>query len=389
MVKCLLWGPDRNYEPDLYERLDNAIRKVIAENDEVEFLFIKNDSFSNFAFPIAYTVKSEVTEKKVVLTKICSSVEDTTPMLKRCGWWGDRFNMIDIPPFLFDKLLIISCSESSASPGYAGNKKKRKALREADILISSYYPIIAGHERQFYEYANRHNITLLNVANPETEKFIKEQISTLPDKEKMIITGLMNGRTLDDLAKEYGVTYKTIHEWVKKGEITLRHRAFARAYKATQKSGEIESEKRCTVIVHPENGAFLKERLIVAEKFLKCYFCENVSFQIEASSYAKSDIFLSTEYTVFTNYDESNTAAIEATRKSFPHNNIINMPPELKGKRAQYLHTLKKLLRVSHFVIFYLPEENSLNKAVRELCSCSPALLIDLSNPLETVTKQC
>lgn len=193
MTTCTFIGSNQ-YDLNLYERIQIAVKDIVSKENEIEFLFYRRTmKFYHFCFLAVLKMKHQFPNKSITLTLFTNDIKEENPIGIKPIW---------PPTWAFDKIIPISFNDNTIKSGCIWNKIERKIIQECNYVIANCYPELHGIEYNLFKYAsNQTHIFISNITEKETIDFIKETINKLSFDERHILEQIDAGCTYTDLAK--------------------------------------------------------------------------------------------------------------------------------------------------------------------------------------------
>lgn len=354
MVTCSFLGHEHLYDLELYPSILKAVKRVVAQDTEIEFIFDKHNPFQFLCLAAILETRQHNPEKRLTTTFISDNNFDE--VWQEHGWmWTGLF-----PSCAFDKVIQRPKKAAELNKLHVEwRRDKRDLINRSDFLICYEYPDLRDHYCDLYEYSLRkRRLTVLNVVTDETAQAIIKSMDGLVTKEHYIVQSVKNGKSYTAIGAEFGVTGEAIRAKDHKARAQLRQFAWERIRKERHrykrppqtcavvlptKMDELD-EKRFRQVVHfltKQMGVttFLVEHLNCYSEFVNCLLkIRGVSrFRVE----------------LVTHYSDSVATTWGSTTEGFvpPFDGVINIGSEVKLLKTRYHRALLALLKRSDYAI--------------------------------------
>lgn len=389
-VTCSFLGHSELYDLGLFERVKQAVYSVVRKNGETEFLF-QNDYYPFYFLCLAAVleVKARFSHKSVTITFIGEKNELPDRWLNILS--GGLF-----PPCVFDRQIVLPTTDGTRFV-QEWKKADREIIRLSDYLICYIYPDLGDSFNDLYKFAVRQSrTTLLNVAATETAQFIRENITQLTTIQQYIIYELENGKSYSSIGKALGITGQGTRGKDHKGRKLLRTLAREHFNQQCAADGPIPPAA-CTVLMPNMAERLTLEEEDVFKRII--YFLMrqlHVSmFLVEQNNVYSSYVWLLRRITedkarivVATHFITPELVDWESVIHRYvpPYDEILNIDPQVKVRRAQYFRTLDAIMKRSEYIVCKLDSTYSKNVGLeKKIAKHKHLKIFDLSNPQELI----
>lgn len=226
-VRCTFYGLRSIYDVDLRDQMHDAIKKVVEENESIEFLIYLKDSVNLMFLTEAMLFRTSHPEKNIKVIKV-GAPDDEHPVnentMKRLSFLN-RYDP-DLPLGLFDGLVIADEYSGKAkkdNPGYMMHRVhsiQRWVFAQCDTIFTYDYAAFADSESFEIDILRKNkDKTVIELGSKRTEERIIELAEGLDEKRKDILKRLWEGASYAQIAIKYnyGVSAE-IYNHVKTGE---------------------------------------------------------------------------------------------------------------------------------------------------------------------------
>lgn len=375
MITCTFIGADQ-YDLDLYEKIEAAVKDMVSKADEIEFLFYRRtEIFYHLCFWAVLKAKSLFPHKKIIMTLIMKNHDSKEePFLEK---WAK------LPIWAFDQIVPVIPSPAERPVASIWSKIERSMIRRSDYVIASCYPELHGSDYRLLEFArNRRHVRTLNLLNDKTTDYIRAAIKTLPTSEREIIEKINAGHHYTSLAQSAGISVTAIHTKESRGHWKLRKLLAERLEQARIKQGPAP-HGICGVLI--SNGITaqrdeVRNRLYEISNYLmksigiSAFMMEQndlLSYNMDPLSRFRDDF----ELTVVT-HDST-------LQKRYDYSYIKQLPidSEVKPMWARYFRGIQEILKRSEYMICYFSGSTAMDLRIRRRMEKQKGLMIiDLGN---------
>ena len=345
VVKCTFIGT-RQYDLDLYGKIQAAVKKVLSKGEETEFLFYQTTGeFHALCFAALLEAKPRYPNKKVTAALV-----------------GRQGVKEGIPSFLFDKTIPAAPgTESVRQSARRWKQTAREIIRGADYVIACCYPELRGREYELLRYAaHQRGVSVLNLLDAQTTEFLRKQIESLPSVERSIVEAVDAGCSYSALARTMGISAAAVRARDGRSRRRLRACAVERMEGRRMERGPA-APLVCSIILPGRRGGELEEqknRLRQAMGFLVRRL-DVSTFLVEQSNCPMWGFSqpheggMRVELVVVTHYTLRDEVDWDAVRRRYlpPFTDLMNIDPETNIRWVRYLRTVKAMLARSAFVI--------------------------------------
>lgn len=229
-VRCTFYGLRSIYDADLREKMHEAMRAVVEENESVEFLIYLKDTTHLMFLAEAMKLRTAYPEKEIKVIKVASP-DDERPAsentMKRLAFLN-RYDP-DLPLGIFDGLLIAAEYSGKAkkdSPGYMMlrvHSLQRWVFAQCDTVFTYDYSVFADSESFEIDMLKKNkDKTVIELSSERTEERIIELAEGLDEKRRDILRRLWDGASYAQIGIKYGVTGTAIKNTAHKASREIR-----------------------------------------------------------------------------------------------------------------------------------------------------------------------
>lgn len=249
-VRCTFYGLRSVYDADLGERMHEAAKKVVEENESIEFLVYLKDGANLMFLAEAMQFRTAYPEKEIKIVKVAApddehEVNENT--MKRLNFLN-RYDP-DLPLSLFDGLVIADEYSGKAkkdNPGYMMHRVhsiQRWIFAQCDIIFAYDYAAFADSENFELDMLRRNkDKTVIELGSKQTEERIIELAEGLDEKRRDILKCLWEGASYAQIAIKYGVTGTAIKNTASKASREIRESLRRDYLRATRRDEEAKAE---------------------------------------------------------------------------------------------------------------------------------------------------
>lgn len=389
-VICSFLGHSEMYDLGLFDRIKQTLYSIVRKNSKIEFLF-QNDYHPFYFLCLAAVLeaKARFSHKSVTITFIG---ENNEPPYR----WLNILNGQLFPPCVFDRQIVLPTTDGTKFV-QAWKRTDREIIRLSNYLICYVYPDLADSFNDLYKFAVRQSkTTLFSVASTETAQFIRESVTRLTTIQQYIVCELENGKSYSSIGKALGITGQGARGKDHKGRKLLRTLARERFNQQCVADGPIPPAA-CTVLMPNTADKLTPEEEDVFKGII--YFLMrqlHVSiFLVEQNNVYSSYVWLLRRITegaariiVATHFMASELVDWESVTHRYvpPYDEVLNIDPQVKMRRAQYFRTLDTIMKRSEYIVCKLDSAYSKNVGLKKKITKHKHLKIfDLSNPQELI----
>ena len=361
MVTCSFLGHSRIYDVGLYSGILKAVGRVVKQAAEIEFLFDGQTQFHSLCLCAVLETRQRNPEKRVKITFI--SRTDIEEQERRYP------GVNGLPSCIFDKIIKLpelTCPMDKAHIEW--RRERRELVDRSDFLVCYEYPDLWDDGLEIYKHALRcPTLTVFNVANDKTARYIKDSIARLETKQQYVMQAVKNGKSYGALSAEFGVSSGTIREKDRRARRSLRlyaeerYRQLDAGYKSPPvicavvlpaRMDEVD-ERRFRQVV-----AFLTKYMGV-DKFLVEHMNRHSQF-VECLLEMRSARGFRVE--LVTHYPDSIATTWGSTTEGFvpPFDGVDNVDSEGKTLKSRYHRALSSMLDRCGFAVCKGPMERDL-----------------------------
>ena len=209
MTTCTFIGHDWLYDRGLECRLKRAIRKVIRQEDAVEFLFVRTQGdFFARCLTAVWEAKRQYPEKRIAITLVKPPPCKEAPPVPEA--FARSLGEV-VPACLIEKTVVAPVEISQRTlPLIAGKKAMFWAIRQTDVIFSYIYFDLRESVNRQYQSAKSGGKTIYDLTEPETRAYIKTAIKELPQQERDIIHMLNRGMSYKQIGMQQRVSSAAI-----------------------------------------------------------------------------------------------------------------------------------------------------------------------------------
>lgn len=389
-VTCSFLGHSELYDLGLFDRIKQAVFNVVRKNNEIEFLF-QNNYYPFYFLCLAAVLEAKVRypHKSVTVTFIGEETELPDKWLNILS--GELF-----PPCVFDRRIVLPTTDGTNFVR-VWKKADREIVRLSDYLICYVYPGLGDSLDDIYKFAVRQSgTTLLNVTTAKTTLFIKESMTQLSATQQFIIHELENGRSYGSIGKTLGITGQGVRGKDHKGRKLLRTLARDQFNQQCVTDGPIPPVA-CTVLM-PNTADKLEPDAENAFRGIIYFLIRQfhvTTFLVEQNNVYSSYVWLLRRITagkarivVATHFVTPELVDWESVKHRYvpPYDEVLNIEPEVKMRRAQYFRTLDAIMKRSEYIVCKLDSVYSKNMSLKKkIVKHKHLKVFNLSNPQELI----
>lgn len=278
-VRCTYYGLRSVYDVDLKERMHEAIKKVVEENESIEFLvYLKDNAYLMFLSE-AMQFRTAYPEKKIKLIKVVAPDDDhpsNENSMKRISFLN-RFDS-DLPLSIFDGLVVTDEYRGKAkkdSPGYMMlrvHSIQRWIFAQCNVIFTYDYDVFADSESFEIDILEKNKEkTLIPLASEQTKNRIMELAEGLDEKRRDIMKRLWEGASYAQIGIKYGVTGTAIKNTAHKASREIRE-SLRRDYLRASRTEKEPKPGACGLLgFGMQSKAYIHDVVIVL-KFLAASF---------------------------------------------------------------------------------------------------------------------
>ena len=278
-VRCTFYGLRSIYDADLRERMHEATKKVVEENESIEFLVYLKDGANLMFLAEAMQFRTAYPEKEIKIVKVAApddehEVNENT--MKRLSFLN-RYDP-DLPLSLFDGFVIADEYSGKAkkdNPGYMMHRVhsiQRWIFAQCDIIFTYDYAAFADSESFEIDMLRKNkDKTVIELGSKRTEERIIELAEGLDEKRKDILKRLWEGASYAQIAIKYGVTGTAIKNTASKASREIRESLRRDYLRATRRDEESKPEACGLLGFGMQSNAYIHDIVIVL-RFLGAAF---------------------------------------------------------------------------------------------------------------------
>ena len=278
-VRCTFYGLRSIYDADLRERMHEATKKVVEENESIEFLVYLKDGANLMFLAEAMQFRTAYPEKEIKIVKVAApddehEVNENT--MKRLSFLN-RYDP-DLPLSLFDGFVIADEYSGKAkkdNPGYMMHRVhsiQRWIFAQCDIIFTYDYAAFADSESFEIDMLRKNkDKTVIELGSKRTEERIIELAEGLDEKRKDILKRLWEGASYAQIAIKYGVTGTAIKNTASKASREIRESLRRDYLRATRRDEEAKPEACGLLGFGMQSNAYIHDIVIVL-RFLGAAF---------------------------------------------------------------------------------------------------------------------
>lgn len=389
-VTCSFLGHSELYDLGLFNRIKQTLYSIVRKNGKIEFLF-QNDYHPFYFLCLAAVLeaKARFSHKSVTITFIGEKNELPDRWLNILR--GHLF-----PPCVFDRQIVLPTTDGTKFV-QEWKKTDREIIRLSDYLICYVYPDLGDSFNDLYKFAVRQSkTTLLNLADTETVQFIRESVTQLNTIQQYIINELKNGKSYSSIGKALGITGQGARGKDHKGRKLLRTLAREHFNQQCAADGPIPPAA-CTVLMPNTADKLTPEEEDIFKGII--YFLMRQlhvsTFLVEQNNVYSSYVRLLRRITegavrivVATHFITPELVDWESVIHRYvpPYDEVLNIDPQVKMRRAQYFRTLDAIMMRSEYIVCKLGAAYSKNVGLeKKIAKHKHLKIFDLSNPQELI----
>lgn len=278
-VRCTFYGLRSIYDADLKERMHEAIKKVVEENESLEFLVYLKDTTHLMFLSEAMKFRTAYPEKQIRITKVGApddehEVNENT--MKRLSFLN-RYDP-DLPLVIFDGLVIADEYSGKAkkdTPGYMMHRVhsiQRWIFAQCDIIFAYDYAAFAGSESFELDMLRKNkDKTVIDLGSKSTEERIIELAEGLDEKRKDILKRLWEGASYAQIAIKYGVSGTAIKNTASKASREIRESLRRDYLRAPRKDEEAKPDACGLLGFGMQSNAYIHDVILIL-RFLGAKF---------------------------------------------------------------------------------------------------------------------
>ena len=278
-VRCTFYGLRSIYDADLRERMHEATKKVVEENESIEFLVYLKDGANLMFLAEVMQFRTAYPEKEIKIVKVAApddehEVNENT--MKRLSFLN-RYDP-DLPLSLFDGFVIADEYSGKAkkdNPGYMMHRVhsiQRWIFAQCDIIFAYDYAAFADSENFELDMLRRNkDKTVIELGSKQTEERIIELAEGLDEKRRDILKRLWEGASYAQIAIKYGVTGTAIKNTASKASREIRESLRRDYLRATRRDEEAKPEACGLLGFGMQSNAYIHDIVIVL-RFLGAAF---------------------------------------------------------------------------------------------------------------------
>ena len=270
-VRCTFYGLRSVYDADLRERMHEATKTVVEENESIEFLIYLKDGVNLMFLAEAMQLRTAYPEKEIKIVKVAAP-DDEHPVnentMRRLGFLN-RYDP-DLPLAIFDGLVIADEYSGKAkkdSPGYMMHRVhsiQRWIFTQCDIIFAYDYAAFADSESFELDMLRKNkDKTVIELGSKRTEERIIELAEGLDDKRRDILKRLWDGASYAQIAIKYGVTGTAIKNTASKASREIRE-SLRRDYLRASRNEKDPEPRACGLLgFEMQSNAYIHDIVLV------------------------------------------------------------------------------------------------------------------------------
>lgn len=211
MAVCSFLGHSEIYDLNLRPCIEMAIEKILAREQEVEFLFHCQGDFYNQCLVAVLGAKQRY-PGRVRLTLLLE-----TEKLKAAGCAGT----MQAVKIVFDHIIPLSLAANTEKNLRSWKKAVRAFVLNATYAITYYYSDLRDEWATLYK-AVKKEMQVIDLTREGTTVYIRDCIGKLPEEEAAVLEKINAGKSQTSIAKAAGITSPVVHKRDARGRKNLR-----------------------------------------------------------------------------------------------------------------------------------------------------------------------
>lgn len=364
MAVCSFLGSEV-YDLDFNQKLRKAIAKIIRENDKVEFLFSRRESFGYLCLATVMETKLQWPQKDITIVQTAKS--ESVDAFKEQIRKTDTF----ILPCITDKIALLPPSSKREIRIVVDHKEERWAIEHSTHLISYHYPVLSGSEQMLYNLAKKKKLKIMDITNKETVRNISTLTQQLSEKEQQILEMNAKGLTNKQIGGQLGISasgaQRAVVSACRKVRTKLRNHYFEQLHES------IYEPITCSIFMLGQ--ATYKSMLefkqavlfLIRHYHVNQFYVEEICCSSPYMNMLKEAVIGSGSKIIgITHYPDMPQGVWQQTVAQLcpPCDEVENMDPHTRSIRAKKLRTAKAMLERSDFCICRL-QDHPLEKSIR------------------------
>ena len=278
-VRCTFYGLRSIYDADLQERMHEAIKKVVEENESLEFLVYLKDTTHLMFLAEAMQLRTAYPEKQIGITKVGAPDDEheaNENTMNRLSFLN-RYDP-DLPLSIFDGLIIADEYSGKAkkdTPGYMMHRVhsiQRWIFAQCDIIFAYDYAAFADSETFELDMLRKNKEkTVIDLGSKRTEERIIELAEGLDEKRRDIMKRLWEGASYAQIAIKYGVSGTAIKNTASKASREIRESLRRDYLRTTRKDGEAKPDACGLLGFGMQSNAYIHDVILIL-RFLGAKF---------------------------------------------------------------------------------------------------------------------
>ena len=228
-VRCTYYGLHSQYDADLRDRMREAIRGVVEENDSIEFL-IYSQATTNQLFMLEIgKIKEKYPEKCIKILKVVDPEDYPGGTEKLSSFYETPGSIENLPSNTYDGIAVAAEYTGKAdkeSPSYMMlrvHSIQRWIFSQCDVIFTYDYVAFADTESQEIAKLKKNDKKrIISLASESTEKKIMELAKGLDEKRYDILKRVWEGASYAQIGIKYGISGTAVKHKASKASREIR-----------------------------------------------------------------------------------------------------------------------------------------------------------------------
>ena len=201
MTVCSFLGHNEVYDKQMAQRAQEAVLALAEQEEGVQFLFPAHQQspFHLACWEGIQKAKNKFPEKKFLVHLIAKEGEKDAveAQIAKRNLPIDRVvaPVPDDPPGTKPNVPLLI------------RKRARWIIGQSDYIICYIYEEFYDLKAQLYQYAQKNNVQLIQLAEEKTRRRIADEVKKLPQQERLILEQRRLGKTYKEISQLTGLNY--------------------------------------------------------------------------------------------------------------------------------------------------------------------------------------
>lgn len=364
-------------------RAKKEIRRIVRENDEVDFWFYSTDELQTACMTHVLKIQQKNPDKKITISYVYEKnhdYENPPDIVVHAG---------EVMPRCFADRILTSPIETGDNNATVSQFRKhvRWIIEQSAYLICHVYPQLCFSEAGQYSFAKKTGKTkIIDITDKATSQTIQKNIKLLHKDERLVLEELNKGTARKDIAKMLNVSVGTVGNKVFNAEISLKklmRESLSDSPRRTCGIANLGKARESTIKQFEITIRFLRKKYNVRDFYISRNWLTSPYRSVWETMQKKCDDI---RLIVWTNLPDDQYEMLKELETAYcpPYDAIENYDTQSRYLRTEMLRSTKGLIEKMDFCIFNLERDDRFDKSIRShMRKANKATVLDIGRGCE------